>query len=419
VLTDWGTMPYTSPGTARVYLNDGTGHFTEKPNAVPQNTQSIGTGPIDVDLFDADGDWDLDIVLASRTGESLLFRNDGSGTFLDANADFPDQPGPYVYGPDECDVDGDGDLDVWLDNGGENLFEQLLINDGAGKFTDETAARVQGNLSADDNEVQCADVDGDGDLDAVIASLSDVERVLLNDGAGHFAPPADGAFPPVSDSTLGLDLGDVNGDGILDAITAQGESGSFLNRLYLGVAPAPVDKQPPRIRAAAALVSPAPGNAAIVMFGVSDASTTDSGPRLARAWVEVEGPESPVLLDARFVGGDLFRAPITTSGATAVRACAEDLRGNKACGAAIKLSSGSTGAGGSGGAGGGGAGGMGGAGGAGGATGSGGNGGQPPLDIHDGGGCGCRLPSGATPGDLGALALAVCGLLLGARRRRR
>ncbi len=73
LLTDWGTTPYTSPGTARVYLNDGTGHFAEKAAAVPQNTQAIGTGPIDIDLFDADGDFDLDLVLASRQGESLFF----------------------------------------------------------------------------------------------------------------------------------------------------------------------------------------------------------------------------------------------------------------------------------------------------------------------------------------------------------
>src|SRR5262245_41294164 len=110
VLTYWGTMPYFSPGTAKVYLNDGAGFFMEKPAAVPQNTQNIGTGPIDVDLFDAEGDLDLDMILASRAGESLLFLNDGTGTYADANGQFADQPGPYVYGMDECDVDGDGDL---------------------------------------------------------------------------------------------------------------------------------------------------------------------------------------------------------------------------------------------------------------------------------------------------------------------
>ncbi len=392
VITDWGASPPNSPGTAHLYLNDGQGHFAEKPAAFPQDTAAQGTGPIDLDFFDADGDLDLDCVFASRKGDSLLFLNDGTGTF--ANAPFPGQPGPYVYGPDACDVDGDGDLDLWLDNGGKGHLTQLLINDGHALFTDETSARVTGNPVADDNEVQCADVDGDGDFDAVIASLDNNERVLINDGTGHFTL-LPGAFPKVNDATLGLDLGDLDGDGILDAVTAQGELGPFLNRLYLGVAPQTADTRPPTFRAVEALADGALPGKAPVRFAVADATTTDIGPRLQIAYLEIDGS---VDVPATFMGGDLFRGTLDLKAGvkTSYRACAVDRAGNEACSKEISVTpvGGSTGAGGSGGAGGSsGAGGSGGAGGSmdltettsGATTGAGGGG----SGGGDAGGCGC------------------------------
>ncbi len=334
-LTDWGSKPYGSAGTARVYVNNGQGYFVQLADAVTQGTSAIGTGPIDIDLFDADGDFDLDMLLASRKGDSLFFRNDGTGHFTDANADLPDQPGPYVYGPDVCDVDGDGDLDLWLDNGGPNLQEQLLINDGQGHFADQSLAQITGNSFADDNEVQCADLDNDGDLDAVVASLSGVERTLFNNGVGHFSAVA-GTFPAVSDSTLGLDFGDINGDGRLDAVTAQGEGGDFTNRLYLGTAEQPKDTHPPKITRMQVLTLPTQPGKLVVRFAVADRHTTDAGPRLQSAhvlWAPTQGLGTPTQVKARFVGGDLFWAELAPAAGTQVTwtACAIDPQGNQAC----------------------------------------------------------------------------------------
>jgi hypothetical protein len=330
VITDWGDTPPESPGTAHVYLNDGAGHFEELARAVPQNTAMVGVGPIDVDLFDADGDFDLDLLLASRTGDSLLFENRGDARFDHRDVELAEQPGPYVYGPDACDVDGDGDLDLWLDNGGtEGLAEQLLINDGHGLMVDETAVRVQGDAKADDNEVQCVDIDDDGDLDALVASLGDNERVLGNDGRGHFAA-LPGVFPTVGDATLGLDVGDLDGDGRLDAVSAQGETGSYLNRLYLGGLTQQPDSQPPRIRA----IEQAPreaGGKLWLRFAVADRATSDVGPRLAEARVEVRGGPT---VAARFVGGDLFLAELPIAGRTLeARVCAVDMSGLETCSA--------------------------------------------------------------------------------------
>lgn len=328
MVTDWGDDPPYSAGTARVYLNDGQGFFDEKVGAVPDNTQTIGTGPIDLDLQDLDGDFDLDLLIASRDGDSLLFFNDGRGMFVDANVNLPAQPGPYVYGPDACDVDGDGDLDLWMDNGAAQRREQLLINNGKGVFTDESRDRIKGtsNLAADDNEVQCVDVDGDGDFDVMIASLSNNERILLNDGKGLFTL-ASNTFPKVSDSTLGLDVGDVSGDGLLDVVTAQGESGSFLNRLYLGTDVKLRDARVPRIRAAQVMGESS--TSARVLVAISDQATSDVGARLSAVTLETS---TGVVTRAHFVGGDLYRGNVAVSpSGVLVRACAVDRQGNRAC----------------------------------------------------------------------------------------
>jgi MYXO-CTERM domain-containing protein len=439
------------PQAAHLYLNDGQGHFTDATENLPQ---MAGSQPIDFDLVDVDGDFDLDLLIDLHATTSLLWINDGTGHFTNASGALPSQSG-LKYGPVACDVDGDGDLDLWFDNAGPNYTEQLLINDGQGHFTDQTAQRVTNNPGADDNAVACVDVDGDGDLDAVIASLGNQERVLLNDGTGHFTLLS-GAFSVANDATLWFDFGDVNGDGRLDVATAQGES-SFLDRLYLGTSSVPVDTVAPKLRAVQAVSgSVSPGATPTIHFGVSDNATTDEGPRLQGAWVHVTAPSGTVDVKATFMGGDLFRAvlPAETQGGAMVTyaACARDRQGNEGCstplsytvdpgsssssgggsGGGSTSSSSGGGSGGSASSSGGGNGGSGGtsgltgstssttSGGAGGenAGGAGGSGGSAPWQPTEPSGCGCAVPGeGDDRGGLAAL-LALGLAWMGARRRR-
>jgi hypothetical protein len=46
-----------------------------------------------------------------------------------------------------------------------------------------------------------------------------------------------------------MEAGDLNGDAILDTVTAQGESDPKLNRVYQGIAPAAIDMRAPGLRA--------------------------------------------------------------------------------------------------------------------------------------------------------------------------
>lgn len=324
---------------ARVWINDGTGTFEELVDATPP--ELAGSQPIDVDLFDADGDFDLDALLDTHDGPLAVWLNTGDGSFQEAPTPLAFSPS-FHYGPGVCDVDGDGDLDFWVDNATNAYTEQLHINDGTGAFSDETAARVVGNPGADDNGVICVDFDYDGDFDAVVVSLGSRERYLENDGSGNFThiPNAFPSHPPQPGNpstvpSLWAEFGDLDNDGRLDVVTGSGESGTQEN-FYLGGEGQMVDAVPPAFRA----VEQAPaqtdiGTSVTIRYAVTDNTVTDEGPRLDRAFVRVVVDDGePTEVDASFMGGDLFRAELPSQAeavTVSYSVCAVDWAGNEGC----------------------------------------------------------------------------------------
>ena len=96
-------------------------------------------------LFDMDGDGDLDLYLVqsgsvlkpgAKNPSNRLYRNRGDGTFEDATAGSGADVAGYGMGVAAGDYDNDGDTDLFVTNAGPNV---LLRNDGSGHFTDVTA----------------------------------------------------------------------------------------------------------------------------------------------------------------------------------------------------------------------------------------------------------------------------------------
>ena len=271
VLCNSGTNRFASTGRPRLFLNDGTGVFTDAPAA--QFPTTALSQQMDIIFGDFDNDLDLDLHIGTRasgTGSSQLWKNDGAGNFTRITP-FVTDASCYSY--DFGDLDGDGDLDLIGVNAGVSNAELLLRNNAAGESWTNISSQITPNPTSDDNDSKFIDYDNDGDLDLVIAALGGPDRMYRNNGAGVFAQVT-GILPTLSDSSLDIKAGDLDGDGKPDLVTAQGESGQFQNRIYINTGPA--DTKAPNIK----LVEQVPSRTAgpfVVRTEVFDGVTSDRG----------------------------------------------------------------------------------------------------------------------------------------------
>ncbi|MBX3354156.1 MAG: VCBS repeat-containing protein [Phycisphaeraceae bacterium] len=230
-------------GQPRIYLNDGSGFFTD---ATATNFPAGNISQqMDILFCDIDLDFDLDIFVGTRAtspNQSRLWKNNGSGVFT-LQAGFPNDSASYSI--DVGDIDGDGDLDAISVNGGVSNAELLARNNGGGNSWTNISSSISPNPTVDDNDSRFFDYDNDGDLDLIVGSLGSSERLYNNNGSGFFTQVS-GVIPVVSDATLDIKVADLNGDGRLDFVTAQGEAGSFQNKIYINVT-GPIDTIAPKI----------------------------------------------------------------------------------------------------------------------------------------------------------------------------
>lgn len=213
-------------GPAQVLLNNGTARFTPTANLLPAADWITQ----DLELGDLDGDGDPDLVAATEEGPKLLL-NDGTGRFTDATAElFPVLAGPAgtleSREADLFDADNDGDLDLIVANvgwrPGTNPANRLMLNDGTGTFTEAPAGSLPdtGSTSLD---ADAADLDRDGDLDLVIANTQGPRpiEILLNNGTGRFTDVSAEALPQLPlVRAIDVEILDLNNDGQLDLYIA-------------------------------------------------------------------------------------------------------------------------------------------------------------------------------------------------------
>lgn len=179
---------------SRAYLGDGTGGFTESSAALGLDLPASAMG---FDAGDIDGDGDLDLVVANLFPGGQLFVREGERYVEAAKAHGLDDLDTWsTWGLALFDADNDGDLDLLAASGfgqGEvegavGLERVYYENDGAGHFSRRLGATGSGlDVLSSARGAAFGDLDGDGDLDAVITSVDAPPQLLRNElGAGHW-----------------------------------------------------------------------------------------------------------------------------------------------------------------------------------------------------------------------------------------
>lgn len=229
-------------------INDGTGHFKARPDLLPSASGVAATHTFS-GMVDVNGDGHLDLVMGRWDGDpthsaSKVLLNDGHGDFTKiAPIELPASGvgKDIVLDVDAIDLNGDGFADLMLSvtNGGDfnefyrTPYIQLLVNDGAGNFRDETAARLPQPLKAPGDaqgwimSLTAVDFNRDGLMD-ILAEPNGrglVPTVYLNRGNGTF-----GAGWQASEEASAF-AADVNGDGKVDIVTAA--QGGYFTRAEL------------------------------------------------------------------------------------------------------------------------------------------------------------------------------------------
>ena len=250
---------YVAGGDAtpnRLFRNEGDGTFVDVASEAGLDLVHKGSGPTFADI---DGDGDLDLFVGAVDGDPYYLMENRDGAFVDVTADSGlDIAAPNTFSAAFADYDEDGDLDVALAHWGnpeQADTETLWRNAGDGTFESYSVqSRIAETLvdSSDPQELQIrapafrrdnsftpnfADIDGDGDLDLLMASDFRTSQVFANTGDGRFRLTTDREV--IKDQAgMGAAVVDYDNDGDLDWFVtsiykvADDDTAGYGNRLY-------------------------------------------------------------------------------------------------------------------------------------------------------------------------------------------
>ncbi len=298
----------------------------------------VATIAIDSDLGDSDGDFDIDILGGERSGQPRLYRNELSEnlalSFVDVtHAVFA--PNVYAstgkYEQEWGDLDDDGDLDIYgLNWGGPLLFfDNHVVNTGAGQYVLQATLTGSG---MDEEEADFLDYDGDGDLDVMVANFSGRDQLYRNDLTGGIATLVNVStanMPTASLTSRDVDAADLDQDGDCDAMVVNG-SGAARNMYYVNTTQIP-DTRAPRIPALEQVSNASGGGSPVVVRAHVFDNHADYITRFGTTTLEhrVNG-SAWITSPMSHSGGQVFRGelPPNLSGSVEYRVRSIDAQGN-------------------------------------------------------------------------------------------
>ena len=172
VVSAWENAPL------QLYIGEGDLQYHRGTQFGRRAAKLANQGIMLVD-YDGDNDLDLDLALTGHMpiqdplGPLAMYRNDGRGNFVDVTDELGIRFGDVaINGWSFGDLDGDGDLDAIVVS---KHRSRVYLNVGGGRFRFEQGI-PRGNYTA-----ALADFDHDGDLDIAIASKRGPNTLFRND----------------------------------------------------------------------------------------------------------------------------------------------------------------------------------------------------------------------------------------------
>jgi hypothetical protein len=191
---------------------------------LPGGNQSTGFATAD---FDDDGLLDIVRIAYGDSAEDVLFQQTRHRVFEAVT--LPSSDGKSLAA-EIADVDGDGALDIWVtrdvgwQTGADSLYSR--VEDGTWK---DVAPSLGVAMEIDGMGVTVADLTGDGILDGYLSDIGENEFLIgtengfvpgFESGAARIRPP--GSDQTVVSSSWASGAADINLDGILDLIVING-----------------------------------------------------------------------------------------------------------------------------------------------------------------------------------------------------
>ncbi len=171
--------------------------------------------PNSVFSADLDGDGDMDVLTSSYFGNRLVWFENLDGMGGDFAIHTISTTIPSAWGVSAADLDGDGDMDVMVASSSGNNIAWFENTDGNGTFILKQSRAAFGV-----NQVMAIDVDNDNDLDLVWSSRSDnkIKWIRNSDGLGNFTTTFD--IDLSASQVPGFYPADIDGDGDMDIVSS-------------------------------------------------------------------------------------------------------------------------------------------------------------------------------------------------------